>query len=299
MIARGKAVTDEADFSFPLMADFFSLTKPRLLFIVLWSTLAGYIIPANSEIRITLLHLLLGTALTGAGAHALNQWRERVPDSKMRRTRIRPLPAGRVEGEEVLVFGLFLSAGGVLYLWSTVNPLTAYLGLLTMVSYVFIYTPLKQITPLNTWIGAVSGALPPVMGWAAQEGSLGVLVLPIFAVLYFWQLPHFFAIAWMYRDEYAKAGFRMLSHQDPSGLYTAGMMLFYGILLLATSISLFFAGQGGGLYLAGALFLGVGFLGSVAFFCNRRTDANAKLVFILSIVYLPLLFTVLAVDRLW
>jgi protoheme IX farnesyltransferase len=187
--------------------DFITLTKPRLLSSVLFSTVLGYVLPQNSVITVLpLLYLLSGTALTGGGAHVLNQWMEQVPDSKMSRTKSRPLPMGRLSRNEALIFGVIISITGIMILWLTLNALTAALGLLTVISYILIYTPLKQKTIANTWFGGITGALPPVMGWTAARGQLDWEVLPIFALLYFWQLPHFFAIAWMYREDYQRGG---------------------------------------------------------------------------------------------
>ncbi len=282
-----------------LLADYFPLTKPRLLLIVLFSSMIGYILPPESGIGITLLHLLVGTALTGGGAHALNQWQERAPDGLMRRTRKRPLPSGRLEAEEVLGFGLFLSAAGVFYLWAAVNLQTAFLGGLTLVSYVLVYTPLKRMTVLNTWFGALTGALPPLMGWAAQQGSLGMSCLPIFAILYFWQLPHFFAVSWMYRDEYARGGFRMLSRGDPQGRKTGMQMLVNGFFLLFSSMMLFLSGQAGFWYLAVALVSGLGFMAVIYRFFREPGFDQAKRVFQVSLVYLPAMSTMIVVDRLF
>lgn len=167
----------------------------------------------------------------------LNQWMEQVPDSKMSRTKSRPLPMGRLSRNEALIFGVIISITGIMILWLTLNALTAALGLLTVISYILIYTPLKQKTIANTWFGGITGALPPVMGWTAARGQLDWEVLPIFALLYFWQLPHFFAIAWMYREDYQRGGFRMLSLADKTGKRTAAHMLLNTALLFVASLS--------------------------------------------------------------
>ncbi len=210
--------------------DYITLTKPRLLYSVLFSAVLGFVLPQNSAINvIPLFYLLLGTGLTGGGAHALNQWMEQVPDSKMNRTKGRPLPMGRLSRNEALLFGVIISITGITTLWLTLNALTATLGLITLISYILVYTPLKQKTIANTWFGGITGALPPVMGWTAARGQLDWEVVPIFALLYFWQLPHFFAIAWMYRDDYKKSGFKMLSLVDQTGKRTAIQMLLNAI----------------------------------------------------------------------
>ena len=192
--------------NFSKIRDYIPLTKPRLLSSVLFSTVVGYILPVGSSAGVLqLLYLLLGTAMIGSGAHTLNQWQEQIPDSKMSRTKNRPLPTGKLSGNEALAFGIIISVSGFTTLWLSLNILTAALGLLTLFSYILIYTPLKRKSVSNTWFGGITGALPPVMGWTAARGTLDWEVLPIFALLYFWQLPHFFAIAWMYRDDSAEA----------------------------------------------------------------------------------------------
>ncbi|MBC8257606.1 MAG: protoheme IX farnesyltransferase [SAR324 cluster bacterium] len=280
--------------------DYITLTKPRLLFSVLFSTVLGYIIPVDGMVdSFVLLNLLIGTALIGAGAHTLNQWQEQIPDSKMSRTKNRPLPMGRLSRSEVFVFGILISIGGFLTLWLSLNLLTASLGLLTLISYVLIYTPLKTRTTANTWFGGITGALPPVMGWTAARGQLDWEVLPIFALLYFWQLPHFFAIAWMYRDDYRKAGFKMLSLEDSNGHNTRVQMLLYGLLLFATSAVIYMIGQGSLLYLIGSILLGISFLAVITLFFLESSVNNARKVFLASIIYLPVLSTVLVLDRLF
>ncbi len=278
--------------------DFITLTKPRLLSSVLFSTVLGYVLPQNSVITVLpLLYLLSGTALTGGGAHVLNQWMEQVPDSKMSRTKSRPLPMGRLSRNEALIFGVIISITGIMILWLTLNALTAALGLLTVISYILIYTPLKQKTIANTWFGGITGALPPVMGWTAARGQLDWEVLPIFALLYFWQLPHFFAIAWMYREDYQRGGFRMLSLVDKTGQRTAAHMLLNTALLFVASLSIYLIGQGRLLYLTGAIFLGLGFFAVITLFFREKSVENARKVFLASIIYLPVLSTILILER--
>ena len=235
--------------------------------------------------------------MIGAGANTLNQWQEQIPDSKMRRTKNRPLPTGKLSGNEALAFGIIISVAGFTTLWLSLNILTAALGLLTLFSYILIYTPLKQKSVSNTWFGGITGALPPVMGWTAARGTLDWEVLPIFALLYFWQLPHFFAIAWMYRDDYRRGGFKMLSLEDPTGKKTSVQMLFYGGLLFISSIAIFIIGQLSLVYLVSAVILGLGFLAVISLFFQKSSNENARKVFLASIIYLPVLSSVIILDR--
>ena len=278
--------------------DYISLTKPRLLSSVLFSTVVGYILPVDSAGSVfPLLYLLLGTALVGAGAHTLNQWMELVPDSKMNRTKNRPLPMGSLSRNGALVFGIIISFTGITTLWLSLNALTAALGLLTLFSYILVYTPLKKRTIANTWFGGITGALPPVMGWTAAKGTLDWEVLPIFALLYFWQLPHFFAIAWIYRDDYRRSGFKMLSLEDPTGKRTSVQMVFYGGLLFISSTAIFIIGQGSIVYLLSAVILGLGLLAVIYLFFRESSVENARKVFLASIIYLPVLSSIIILDR--
>ena len=278
--------------------DYISLTKPRLLSSVLFSTVVGYILPVDSSGSVfPLLYLLLGTAMVGAGAHTLNQWMELVPDSKMNRTKNRPLPMGSLSRNGALVFGIVISITGTTTLWLSLNALTAALGLLTLFSYILVYTPLKKITIANTWFGGITGALPPVMGWTAAKGTLDWEVLPIFALLYFWQLPHFFAIAWIYRDDYRRSGFKMLSLEDPTGKRTSVQMVFYGGLLFISSTAIFIIGQGSIVYLLSAVILGLGLLAIIYLFFLESSVENARKVFLASIIYLPVLNSIIILDQ--
>jgi len=278
--------------------DYISLTKPRLLSSVLFSTVVGYILPVDSSGSVfPLLYLLLGTAMVGAGAHTLNQWMELVPDSKMNRTKNRPLPMGSLSRNGALVFGIIISITGITTLWLSLNALTAALGLLTLFSYILVYTPLKKRTIANTWFGGITGALPPVMGWTAAKGTLDWEVLPIFALLYFWQLPHFFAIAWIYRDDYRRSGFKMLSLEDPTGKRTSVQMVFYGGLLFISSTAIFIIGQGSIVYLLSAVILGLGLLAVIYLFFRESSVENARKVFLASIIYLPVLSSIIILDR--
>ena len=280
------------------LENYISLSKPRLLASVVLSAFLGFVLPMTlSNTVLQLIYLLFGTALMGGGANALNQWMEQVPDSIMNRTKNRVLPMGKLSEKEAMIFGIVISAVGFFVLWFGNNPLTAGLGLLTILTYTLVYTPLKQKTVTNTWYGGITGALPPVMGWTAARGQLEWEVLPIFALLYFWQLPHFFAIAWMYRDDYKIGGFKMLSHYDQTGKKTAVQMLINCGMLYAASLAVFYVNQGSMVYLAGASALGLVFFAVIAGFYKESTVGNARKVFLASIIYLPLLIGILVLDQ--
>ena len=280
------------------LENYISLSKPRLLASVVLSAFLGFVLPMTlSNTVLQLIYLLFGTALMGGGANALNQWLEQVPDSIMNRTKNRVLPMGKLSEKEAMIFGIVISAVGFFVLWFGNNPLTAGLGLLTLLSYTLVYTPLKQKTVTNTWYGGITGALPPVMGWTAARGQLEWEVLPIFALLYFWQLPHFFAIAWMHRDDYKRGGFKMLSHYDQTGKKTAVQMLINCGMLYAASLAVFYVNQGSMVYLVGASALGLVFFAVIAVFYKESTVENARKVFLASIIYLPLLIGILVLDQ--
>lgn len=273
------------------------LVKARLTLLVLLTTLVGFYVGWRGPMNYLLMvHALLGTALVASGAAALNQLLEREHDARMRRTASRPLPSGRMQPVTVMLFGGICSLAGTIYLALLVNPLTSVLGAVSLVSYLFIYTPLKRITWLNTAVGAIPGALPPLMGWAAARGELtGGWVL--FGILAFWQMPHFFAIAWIYRDEYAKAGFQMLPAVDPDGSRTAQQAVSHTLGLLPISLIPFIFHLAGPVYLAGAILLGAGYLGCAVQFARRLDVQSAKRLFFASIIYLPLLLIVLVADK--
>ena len=280
------------------LENYISLSKPRLLASVVLSAFLGFVLPMTlSNTVLQLIYLLFGTALMGGGANALNQWMEIGPDSSMNRTRNRALPMGKLSEKEAMIFGIVISAVGFFVLWFGNNPLTAGLGLLTLLTYILVYTPLKQKTVTNTWYGGITGALPPVMGWTAARGQLEWEVLPIFALLYFWQLPHFFAIAWMYRDDYKRGGFKMLSHYDQTGKKTAVQMLINCGMLYAASLAVFYVNQGSMVYLSGASALGLVFFAVIAVFYKESNVENARKVFLASIIYLPLLIGILVLDQ--
>jgi protoheme IX farnesyltransferase len=274
------------------------LFKLRLTTLVLLTTLAGFYLGSRGTISWRLMgSALLGTALLACGASALNQWLEREPDAKMRRTLDRPLPSGRLTPEAGLIIGGLCAGAGMIWLALAVNPLTALLGAITLGSYVFIYTPLKRVTTLNTVIGAIPGALPPLMGWTAARGEISAAGWALFAILFFWQLPHFLAIAWMYRDEYAKAGFVMLPVVDASGERTGRQAFSHTLGLLAVSLSPFVYRLVGPVYLAGAMLLCGAFVVCAWQFARQRTMARARTLFYASILYLPLLLGLMVIDK--
>jgi protoheme IX farnesyltransferase len=278
---------------------FADLIKARLTTLVLLTTLVGFYLGWRGEMNFALMfHTLMGTALVAAGASALNQLLEREYDAKMRRTQSRPLPSGRLQPTTVMIFGGICSVFGLVYLALAVNLLTSVLGAVTLISYLFIYTPLKRVTWLNTAIGAVPGALPPLMGWTAARGEMSSEGWALFAILFFWQLPHFFAIAWLYQDEYAKAGFKMLPSIDPDGQRTAQQAVSNTLALVAMSLFPFIFKMAGTIYLVSALVLGVGFLWCAIQFARQLTATRARHLFFASIIYLPLLLALMVWDKL-
>jgi protoheme IX farnesyltransferase len=278
---------------------FSELFKARLTLLVLLTTLVGFYIGYRGPMDyLLMMHALLGTALVASGASALNQLWEKDYDAKMRRTQNRPLPSGRLQPSTVFWIGTACSLGGLIYLYLGVNAITALIGASSLVSYVFIYTPMKRVTWLNTAIGAVPGALPPLMGWTAARGEVSREGWALFAILAFWQLPHFLAIAWIYKDEYAKAGFKMLPLVDPDGHRTARQALSHTLGLLPISLCPFLFKMVGPIYLAGALMLGIAFCYFALQFARDLTIPRARQLFYVSILYLPALLTVMVLDKL-
>lgn len=280
------------------MAVLADLVKIRLTTLVLMTTAVGFYVGSQSGLNLPLMiHALAGTGLLACGAAALNQLLEREHDARMRRTMTRPLPSGRMTPEVVLLFGGACSVAGILYLAFAVNLVTSVVGAVSLVSYLFIYTPLKRITWMNTLVGAVPGGLPPLMGWTAARGELAVEGWVLFAILAFWQIPHFMAIAWLYREEYEKAGFVMLPAVDADGSRTGSQAVSHAAALLVVSILPYVLGLAGAFYLGGALMLGVVFLACAVVFQRRLTSISARRLFLASIVYLPLNLILLVVDR--
>jgi protoheme IX farnesyltransferase len=283
------------------LMDYVAVTRPRIALLVLFTVGIGALFAAlpGAELAV-LFHAVVGTALVAAGASALNQWLERDTDARMERTRNRPLPAGRLAPGTVFAFGLGLATVGVTYLlWLIASPWPAFLAAFTFAAYVAVYTPLKTRTTLNTLIGAVPGAMPPVIGYAAVRGEVNAEALALFVVLFVWQVPHFLAIAWMYREEYASAGLCMLPVLDHDGRATGQQMVLYCIALIPASLLPLLACRSGWLYAAGAVLLGLYFLLSAARFARSPDDGRAKQVLRASLVYLPLLLVLLVLDRLW
>jgi protoheme IX farnesyltransferase len=275
--------------------DYLELSKSRIVLMVLITTAAGYFIGAPHFAALQLINLLIGTALVAAGTNALNQYIERDQDAKMKRTRLRPLPDGRIAPRSALIFAAGIAIAGTAYLALTVNLLTAALGALTLSSYIFIYTPLKRISTLCTIVGAVPGAIPPLMGWTAATGALGTGGWILFGILFFWQLPHFMAISWIYREDYGRAGFEMVSVRDTDGTSTARQAIFYSLALLAVSVAPTFTKMNGLGYLAGAVICGLALLGaSIAFFFDR-SNRTARRLFMTSNIYLVVVMLLLVV----
>ena len=273
----------------PRVADYVDLTKPRISVLVLFTVAAGGLLAAGRSVEwLILLHAVVGTALVAAGASALNQLLERHSDARMRRTENRPLPAGRLQPFEVAVFGTLLALGGVAYLALLLpTPWAAVVAALTFVGYVFVYTPLKPRTTLNTLVGAVPGAMPPIIGWVAVRGEITTEALTLFLILFLWQIPHFLAIAWIYRADYAQAGLKMLPVVDPRGEKTATRMMIYCLTLIPVSLLPAMLGHAHVAYLVGAVALGVLFMGSAWQFHRRRSLQAARRVLRMSLLYLP------------
>ena len=253
---------------------------------VLMTTAAGYVFGASDFSALTLINALIGTALVAAGTNALNQYVERDHDARMNRTRNRPLPAGRISPPAALLFSTTIAVLGTIYLVVTINWLTAFLGAFTLTSYIFVYTPLKRISSACTLIGAIPGAIPPLMGWTAATGSLGLGGWIAFAILFLWQLPHFMAISWMYREDYGRAGFAMLSVRDDDGRSVAREALIYSILLLAVSVLPAFVGMAGTAYLIASAALGAALIVASLRFMSERSARNARALFMSSNIYL-------------
>jgi len=279
-------------------ADFLELTKPRVTSLVLVTTLVGFYLGSKGPLDVALLlNTLLGTALVAAGTSALNQYVEREEDGRMLRTRRRPLPAGRLDPGHALLFAAVISVAGLLHLVLTVNLVTAGLAALTLLSYVFVYTPLKRITTLCTLVGAIPGALPPLGGWTAAHGDVAAGGVALFAILFVWQLPHSLAIAMLYKDDYARGGFRLLPVVDEAGNATGRQILAHCLVLLPLSLVPTMLDVTGVVYFYGAVVLG---LGLTAFAVPILVDASARAarrMLLASVVYLPALLCLMALDR--
>jgi protoheme IX farnesyltransferase len=284
------------------MRDYIELTKPRITWLILMSTGVGYFfgLPSHAWGAIKwmlLLHTILGTGLIASGTAALNQWYERAADLKMHRTSGRPLPSGRLIAGRALAFGIALSVAGFVELWLGVNLLSGLIGAFTLASYLFLYTPMKQRTWWSTTVGAVPGAMPPMIGYAAAAGAITRESWVLFAILFLWQFPHFYSIAWMYKEDYARAGIRMLPVVDPDCRSTARQIVLYGIALIPVSLVPGMLGMTGRVYLIGALILGLVYLYSGVRVALERTLARARAVLLTSVLYLPLIYVLMLLDR--
>jgi protoheme IX farnesyltransferase len=279
-------------------ADLIALAKPRLNMLVVVSAAAGYVM-AHGDVRdvVKLLSIIVGTGLVAGGASAMNQILEREPDALMQRTRLRPMPDGRIRTKDAWRFAVALSLAGASILTLGANLLSAGVALLTLVTYAAIYTPLKKLSSFATVIGAIPGALPPVIGWAAAENALSRGAWVLFGIVFLWQLPHFLAIAWIYRDDYARAGFPMLPVLEPDGRSTARQAVIYALALLPLSLAPTLVGMTGAIYFAAALVLTLLFVTLALKFWMTRTVADARRLFLGSITYLPLIWILMIADR--
>jgi heme o synthase len=279
------------------LCDYVCLVKPEVTFLVLIATALACFMAAESLSLWLLLHAVFGTALVAGGTATLNHYLERTHDGKMRRTANRPLPAGRLTPQEVLVFGVILSAAGILYLAALVNLLTSLLGLATLLSYLLVYTPLKRMTAWATFVGAFPGAAPALIGWAAARNRLDPEAWALYSLLFVWQFPHFLSIAWIYREDYARAGMRMLPERDPEGQTAFRRILGYSMALLPISLLPWMLGLTGVLYLWVAGFLGVAFVCLAWQASLQRSKFQARVLLHATVVHLPLLYVVMVLDK--
>lgn len=277
--------------------DYLELTKPRITWLIVMSTAVGYYFGHSGRWSLwSVLHCLLGTALIASGTAALNQWYERDADRHMQRTQARPLPAGRLQPAQALIFGITLALAGGLELGLFVNWLTSVLGIATLAMYLFLYTPLKQKTWWSTTVGAIPGAMPPLIGYAAAANALKLDAYVLGAILFLWQFPRFYTIAWMYREDYSRAGIRMLPVVEPDSEFTARQILLYSVLLIPISLLPKWMGMTGSLYMVGALALGLIFLYSGIRVSLDRTKVLARNLLLVSVVYLPVLYVLMVLD---
>lgn len=280
------------------VADFVALTKPRVVLMVLVTTAAGFYLAAQGGVDgLRLVQTLLGTGLAAAGTMALNQFYERDIDALMERTRLRPLPDGRLEAGDAHWFGWLLIAAGVGYLALAVNLVSAAVVATISASYLFAYTPLKRISPICTIVGAIPGALPPVVGWVAVRGGAGIEAWTLFAILFLWQIPHSLAIAAVYREDYGRAGVRLLPVVEPDGASTARQVVTNSVALAAVGVLPALLGFAGPVYLGVALVLGLTFLGYGVAYARLRDQDSARNVVLASLLYLPLLLAAMAIDK--
>lgn len=282
----------------PIFSDFAELVKARLTLLVLLTTAVGYYLGAVPPISYAaFFHVVFGTSLAAAGAAALNQWWEHRFDALMLRTKMRPIPAGRMRPRDALMIGSILGICGLVYLTLACNGLSTFLAATTIAIYIFGYTPLKRFSTTNTLVGAIPGAIPPMIGWAAARGTLDAEPWSLFAIMFVWQIPHFFAIAWMYRDDYERAGFQMLSRGDDSGARSASQSVLFCMLLLIVTGVPAYLGLTSPIFLPIALGLGGWFTAVALRFHQRRGAREARALFLTSIIYLPLLLLALVLTK--
>ena len=278
------------------LRDYYTLTKPEVNLLILMTTSAGYYLASRGPLKTGgLISTLVGTLLVASGTATLNQWMERVWDGQMRRTAMRPLPSGRVSSREALVFGILLSIAGGVYLAIAVNVLSSLLAVSTLLSYLFIYTPLKRKTPLCTMIGAFPGAMPTLIGWAGAGTTINRQALLLFGVLFLWQFPHFLAIALMYRDDYSRAGYRMLPSFDRDSRFTHAEIFVFTLALIAITL-LPFTGAGT-FYFVGMLLSGTFLLYYVVKLISSKSKVGASRLLHASVLYLPIVLAVMMVYR--
>jgi protoheme IX farnesyltransferase len=282
----------------PHARDFLALGKPELTLLSVLTALGGaYLGRADGASYVPLFWTFLGTLLVGAGAGALNMLLEWRYDAEMKRTERRPLPAGRVSGAEAATFGILCSAGGIVTLGLFTTLTAMLLASVTLVTYLMLYTPLKRLTPFATVVGAVPGALPPVIGWAATRGTIGLEGWGLFAILFFWQMPHFLSLSWMYRRDYERAGYRLLAVLDRDGSVIRRQILVFTAALLPASVFPTYIGMCGELYFAGASLLSIGFLLAAFRWVRPLSGVSARRLFLASLVYLPTLIFFMILDR--
>ena len=281
-----------------LMEAYYELTKPSITFMILISTALGYYMGGNGIANyIHFFFTILGSCLISSGSGALNHFAEADSDKIMRRTNLRPIPAGLISAENAMLFGIALILSGSAILYWIINPLTCLLALITSLMYLFIYTPLKKLTWLNTSVGAIPGSIPPIGGWVAATGRLDPEAWILFAILFFWQHPHFYAIALMFKDDYKKAGLQMLPVMEPDGSRTNRQIIWHSFLLIPVSVVPVYIGILGMIYFWSAIILGVGYLISGFILAKQYSVDNARFVLRVSVFYLPILFLTIIIDK--
>jgi protoheme IX farnesyltransferase len=280
------------------VAAYLELTKPRITFLVVLTAAAGFALASPGRVDYpAMLTAMVGVALLSSGIATLNQYIEKDLDALMRRTANRPLPTGKLLPWEALAFGVGLTVLAEIYLAVLVNPLSAVIGLTVISGYLFGYTPLKTRTSLSTFVGAFPGAVPPLIGWASARGTIGVEAWVLFAILFLWQFPHFLAIAWMYREDYTRAGILMLPVVEPDGRVTGQQIVLYTVMLLPVSLLPTLLGTAGKIYFVGAIILGLAFLYFSVRAAFSKSRQAARQLLLASVIYLPLLFILMVLDR--